>query len=220
MTKDKQLCIIGIASSYTAEVIEIAEATGYRIAVLIDNLENGHPLPAYNGYITTGLSGLPDEYKCCDCACAVTTPHYRHLIIQQAIIAGFSSFPQIAHPSACISKTVTAKDGLLLNAGAVIASGTQIGRFCIINRSCSLGHHNIIGDYVTLSPAAVTTGGVIIKDSAYVGAGAIILPGVTIGSNAIVGAGAVVREDVPDSCLAAGVPAVIKRTGIEGYRGR
>ena len=39
-----------------------------------------------------------------------------------------------------------------------------------------------------------------------------ILPGVTIGENAIIGTGAVVTKDVPDNCLAVGVPAkVVKK---------
>lgn len=39
-----------------------------------------------------------------------------------------------------------------------------------------------------------------------------ILPGVTIGNNVIIAAGAVVTKDIPDNCIAAGVPAkVIKQ---------
>jgi len=219
MTNDRKLCITGMASSYTAEMIEIAEAAGYEIALLIDNLEDGRSLPDYGRYATTGLSDLPNRYTRYNCACAVTTPHYRRGIIYQSIVTGFNRFPQIVHPSVCISKTATTQDGLIVNAGTVVASGTRIGSFCSINRSCSLGHDNIIGDYVTLSPAAVTTGGVVIGNGAYIGAGAVILPGVTVGTNSVVAAGAVVRENVPDNCLAAGMPAVIKRTGIEGYRG-
>ncbi len=50
-----------------------------------------------------------------------------------------------------------------------------------------------------------------IHDGAWIGHGAVICPGVTIGRNAVIGANAVVREDVPDHCVAAGVPARIIR---------
>ncbi len=50
---------------------------------------------------------------------------------------------------------------------------------------------------------------IIIKDGAHIGIGSIIMPGVTIGKCAVVGAGAVVTKDVPDYCLAVGVPAKI-----------
>lgn len=52
---------------------------------------------------------------------------------------------------------------------------------------------------------------VIIQDGAWIGHGVVICPGVTIGRNAVVGANSVVRADVPDYCVAAGVPAKIIR---------
>lgn len=57
---------------------------------------------------------------------------------------------------------------------------------------------------------------IVIKDGAHIGIGSIIMPGVTIGEGAVIGAGAVVTKDVPDYCLAVGVPAkVIKTLGEE-----
>ena len=53
-----------------------------------------------------------------------------------------------------------------------------------------------------------------IKDGAHIGIGSIIIPGVTIGKGAVIGAGAVVTKDIPDYCIAVGVPAkVIKKLG-------
>ena len=50
-----------------------------------------------------------------------------------------------------------------------------------------------------------------IKKGATIYAGACVLGPVTIGENAVVAANAVVRFNVPDQCLAAGVPAIIKK---------
>lgn len=50
---------------------------------------------------------------------------------------------------------------------------------------------------------------VVIKDGAHIGIGAIIMPGVTIGKGAVIGAGSVVTKDIPDYCVAAGVPAKV-----------
>jgi acetyltransferase-like isoleucine patch superfamily enzyme len=50
---------------------------------------------------------------------------------------------------------------------------------------------------------------IVIKDGAHIGIGAIIMPGVTIGKGAVIGAGSVVTRDIPDYCVAAGVPAKV-----------
>ena len=45
-----------------------------------------------------------------------------------------------------------------------------------------------------------------------IGGNVTILPGVTIGNNVVIAAGAVVTKDIPDNCVAGGVPAkVIKK---------
>lgn len=53
---------------------------------------------------------------------------------------------------------------------------------------------------------------IVIKDGAHIGIGSIIMPGVTIGEGAVIGAGAVVTKDIPDYCLAVGVPAKVIKT--------
>ena len=53
---------------------------------------------------------------------------------------------------------------------------------------------------------------IVIKDGAHIGIGSIIMPGVTIGKGAVIGAGAVVTKDIPDYCLAVGVPAKVVKT--------
>ena len=52
-------------------------------------------------------------------------------------------------------------------------------------------------------------GRVVIKDGAPIGIGTIIMPGVTIGEGAVIGAGAVVTKDIPNYCVAVGMPAKV-----------
>lgn len=52
---------------------------------------------------------------------------------------------------------------------------------------------------------------VILEDNTWIASHCMILSGVTIGKNSVVGAGSVVTEDIPPSCLAFGVPAIVKR---------
>lgn len=50
-----------------------------------------------------------------------------------------------------------------------------------------------------------------IGDDCDIGVSATILPGVTIGSGVQIGAGALVATDIPDNCVAYGVPARVMR---------
>lgn len=52
----------------------------------------------------------------------------------------------------------------------------------------------------------VMEGCIDIGDNVMIGTGVIILPNVKIGSNVIIGAGSIVSKDIPDNCVAAGVP--------------
>jgi acetyltransferase-like isoleucine patch superfamily enzyme len=52
-----------------------------------------------------------------------------------------------------------------------------------------------------------TSSGVAIGDGVWIGAGAKILDGLSVGDNAVIGAGAVVRESIPASAIAVGIPA-------------
>ncbi len=60
---------------------------------------------------------------------------------------------------------------------------------------------------------------VIIGDDVWIGTRAIIMPGVHIGRGAILGAAAVVTKDVPDYAIAAGNPARVIRSRLEGAPG-
>ena len=50
-----------------------------------------------------------------------------------------------------------------------------------------------------------------VGDNCWFGANVSVLQGVTIGAGCVIAAGSVVTEDVPDNCMAAGVPATIKK---------
>jgi maltose O-acetyltransferase len=50
-----------------------------------------------------------------------------------------------------------------------------------------------------------------IADNVWLGGGVGVCPGVMIGPDTVVGAGAVVTRDLPDSVIAAGVPARVLR---------
>jgi acetyltransferase-like isoleucine patch superfamily enzyme len=95
---------------------------------------------------------------------------------------------------------------------------TDIGAFTYINAIYGV----IIENYVQIgshcSIYSISTidnkrGEVRLKENCKIGSHTVVMPGVTIGENAVVGAMSFVNCDIPDDCVAVGVPAkVIKKS--------
>jgi acetyltransferase-like isoleucine patch superfamily enzyme len=109
---------------------------------------------------------------------------------------------------------------------------TDIGKFCSIGHSCSIGlaHHSM--DNISTSPifTEVQNGTgynwsttnthqaaqrVSIGNDVWIGIRVIIIGGVKIGNGVIIGAGTIVTKDIPDYAVAVGVPARIVRYRFE-----
>lgn len=96
--------------------------------------------------------------------------------------------------------------------GAVISNGTKLGLGCLVYYNSIITHDCEIGDFVEISPGATLLGRCKVGSFSQIGSNATILPDIKIGTNVIVGAGAVVTKDLPDNCVALGVPAKIIKT--------
>ena len=121
------------------------------------------------------------------------------------------SFPTLIHPSCIHGEFQNLGAGAIVAANSSLTTNITIGRFVIINLSCTIGHDVTIDDYCSIMPGCNISGKVSIKGFTYVGTGAQILPGVHIGENVTIGAGAVVVKDVPSHQVVAGVPAKLIR---------
>jgi sugar O-acyltransferase (sialic acid O-acetyltransferase NeuD family) len=113
----------------------------------------------------------------------------------------------LVHPSAQIGRTTTIGAGSVLMAGAIVNSGSSIGRSVIVNTAASIDHDCVIGDFVHVAPGARLAGTVRVGSRAHVGIGACVLQNRSIGDGAIVGGGAVVIDDVAAHATVVGVPA-------------
>ena len=93
--------------------------------------------------------------------------------------------------------------------GTVIAYG---GIGVVIHKDAVIGRNCVIESNVTIGGKSKNPIVPVIGDNVLIGTGAVILGPVHIGDNASIGAGAVVVNDVPENCVAVGVPArIIKR---------
>jgi acetyltransferase-like isoleucine patch superfamily enzyme len=113
----------------------------------------------------------------------------------------------------CKNGDIELADGANIGFNCEIFSGSRV----TIGRRVLMAAYSYVigGDHDFSDPSAAvleqsrTSAGVAVGDGVWVGAGAKILDGVVIGENAVIGAGAVVREPVPESAVAVGVPARI-----------
>ncbi|MBI3172740.1 MAG: acetyltransferase [Chloroflexi bacterium] len=127
-------------------------------------------------------------------------------------------FVTAVHPSAQIARGVSIGVGTVLMAGVVVNSDSRIGAHCILNTRASLDHDCVMDDCSSLAPGVTTGGTVTIGAYSAVSLGVNILHGKTVGAHTVVGAGALVREDLPDHCVAYGVPARVIRRRAEGEK--
>ncbi len=85
--------------------------------------------------------------------------------------------------------------------GGIIVSGfAKLGNNCRIRDGVVIGLRRIDDKRAP-----------VLGDNVDVGSGAKLLGAIRIGNNVLIGANAVVLCDVPDNCIAVGVPAIVRR---------
>ena len=139
--------------------------------------------------------------------CAVGSAKIRELIISKLKKYPHVHFATLIDPSVIKSNSIEIGEGTIVCAGTIITVDVQIGSHVIINLDCTIGHDDIIEDYVTLYPSVNVSGNVLVEKGVELGTGAQIIQGKKIGEGTIIGAGAVVIKDLPGECTAVGCPA-------------
>jgi len=94
-------------------------------------------------------------------------------------------------------------------ANSVFSNSIKIGKGSIVYYNSVITHDCELGDFVEISPSVTLLGRCTIGSFSQIGSNATILPDVKVGKNVIIGAGSVVTKNIPDNCLAVGVPAKI-----------
>ena len=106
--------------------------------------------------------------------------------------------------------------GTVINAGCVLytGNGIRIGRHVLIAANCTIAPTNhafadatrLIGEQ-GFQPSR---GGITIGDGVWIGANTVLVDGATVGAGSVVGAASLVRGDLPERCIALGVPAQVR----------
>lgn len=114
----------------------------------------------------------------------------------------------LIHPAAVIDRTAIIGCGSVVMAGAIVNADARIGNGCIINTGASVDHDCVLGDHVHISPGAHIAGTVNIGEKTWFGVGSCCVNNVNIAADCVVGAGAVVIDDITESGIYVGCPAV------------
>ena len=138
--------------------------------------------------------------------CAVGNAKVRRQIIEKLSNSGVR-FATIVDPSVILSKSVSIGEGTIICAGTIATVDISIGKYVIINLDCTLGHDDVIEDYVTIYPSVNVSGNVSVGKCCELGTGTQIIQGKVIASDTIIGAGSVVVKDIRDSGTYVGCPA-------------
>ena len=188
------------------EMIEVCEDAGFEIIGIIDNKETGN-------YYGVPIIGTDDEagelkrkYLGVPVVISPFMPSKRKKVYELYASLGFT-FATVISPKATVSRFATIGEGTVILNGVNVAANTHIGRFVKLNTMCNIMHDNVIGDFVTVSPNALTLGYVTIEENAFLGGNCTILPYKKVGAGATVGAGAVVTKDVAAGQVVKGNPA-------------
>lgn len=86
-----------------------------------------------------------------------------------------------------------------------------------IGQGCTIGRDVVIRSYdghIIELPDYQISKDIVIGKHVWIGQGATILKGVTIGDGAIIASGAIVTKDIPEKCLAVGIPAKVVKTNV------
>jgi sugar O-acyltransferase (sialic acid O-acetyltransferase NeuD family) len=144
---------------------------------------------------------------------SVGDAHVRAALLRQTEQLG-GRVPTLIHPQASLSRFSRVGKGTVICGESCITPDATIGDGVFVNMSCTLGHDDMIGSFVTFGPGVNVCGSVRVGEYTFLGAGSVLVNGITVGVNVMVCAGAVVAHDVPDNVVVAGNPAVVvKRKG-------
>lgn len=140
------------------------------------------------------------------------SPEYRQVI--EELVPGIPKTTSICPPFHCDhGNGITLGEHTFINYNCTILDGGRvtIGDNVKIGPNCQLLTPQHPKNYLERRGTRETTYPITIGDDTWLGGGVIVCPGVSIGKRCIIAAGSVVIRDVPDDCMAAGNPAVVKK---------
>ena len=208
------------ASGHGKVTIDILERSGvHKIIGLLDaNKEQGTEVLGYP--VLGGMEHVPKLFQNIPDLkffIAIGDNWARYRVVQQLKeINPDIIFVNAIHPDAIIGKGVKLGTGIMIMAGSIVNTDSDIGNFTIVNTRSSVGHESCLLDYSSLAPNCTLAGNVEIGTFSAISMSTTILNRRKIGKHTVVGAGSLVTRDVKDHAIYYGTPAVFIRSRNEG----
>lgn len=116
-------------------------------------------------------------------------------------------FATIVHPSASIGHKSEIGPGTVILQNATLGALANVGYGCILNTGSILEHQSLMGNYSSLAPGVTVGGNCSIGSETAISIGATVKHGIQIGEQTVIGGQSYVNINVPELCVAYGVPA-------------
>lgn len=170
-----------------------------------DGKENGesvgHSTVIFN---TDELSKTSEKYSV---AIAIGNTKVRKMLAEKLSTNTHLKFPNLIDPSVIYDEEETMLGkGNIICASTIMTVNIKIGNFNIINLDCTIGHDDVLNNYITIYPSVNVSGCVVVDDIVEIGTGTQIIQGLKICSNTIIGASAAVVKSIEESGTYIGVP--------------
>lgn len=145
---------------------------------------------------------------------SIANPYKREEIVSKLKSVKNIWFPTIIHPSVTIPKSTSIGDGVIIQDHCFISCNVSINDFTHINCLSVIGHDDIIGKFVTLSPGSKVMGNVVLGDRVFFGVNASTNRGIKIDDDSILGGGSFALSSIPKESCHYGIPAKLKRKNV------
>jgi sugar O-acyltransferase (sialic acid O-acetyltransferase NeuD family) len=213
-----------MADEHKPLVIIGAGGLGREVAWLVADINKLNPEWNFLGFVDDGLKDLTVEgypilgeishlYKIRPrpwVIIAIADFHVRLRLFKELEKEGMP-VATLIHPSVLMSDYVSIGPGGIICAGTIITTNVSLGKACIVNLGCFIGHDTVLNDHVSMMPATNLAGEVTVGTGCYFGLNSCVINQIEVGEYSIIGAGATVVNDIPPRSLAVGVPARVIR---------
>ncbi|MBS9404032.1 NeuD/PglB/VioB family sugar acetyltransferase [Halomonas sp. TRM85114] len=188
-------------------VHDALETLGHRVTGYTDPDAKGHAKAPYLGTdaVLIGAPRSPVRDLVLGIGKVSTSPG-RLGLLERLELSGYR-FPVIHARGSIVHQEVMSGIGTVTMDGAVVVTGTRLGRACIVNTNATVDHDCRLGDNVHVATGAILCGGVSVGDNGMIGAGATLVHGVRVCADCVIGAGATVVRDIDQPGIYVGTPA-------------